>query len=455
MNKILLLIAFSFLAFNISCKKNTTSSQNTAPIASFSINPTSGTTATTFVFDASSCSDNEDATSALEVRWDWNNDGTRDTDYSTTKTATHQYNTTGIYTIKLEVKDSEGLTNTATMTVSILLQSIIVTFPDANFEALIRESLNIPIGDIMNTDLITINTLSGSDKGITNISGIEYCTNLENLYLEKNSISEISALSSLIKLKILKLYNNFAIINISVLENLIDLEQLFLTGNLITDLTPISGLNNLTVLLIGGNPLDDISIVSNLTQLQALYLGNSHIGNISALSNLTNLKTLDLNDTQITDLTPLTGLINLERLWVSSNNLSDIYTLASLTNLKFLHIANTNTISISDLTGLVNLTSLYIFNNQIVDISPLSGLINLTNVNMWGNQIVNISPLSGLTNLESVNINENIVTDILPLVNNTGIDNGDSIWLENNPLSEASINTYIPQLEARGVTVTY
>ena len=74
---------------------------------------------------------------------------------------------------------------------------------------------------------------------------------------------------------------------------------------------------------------------------------------------------------------------------------------------------------------------------------------------MFGNQIVGISALQGLNNLESININDNSVLDILPLVNNTGIDNGDSIWLENNPLSETSINTYIPQLEARGVTVIY
>ena len=99
--------------------------------------------------------------------------------------------------------------------------------------------------------------------------------------------------------------------------------------------------------------------------------------------------------------------------------------------------------------------SLSIFKNQIDDISPLSGLINLTYVSMWDNQIENISPLSGLTNLESVNINQNIVTDILPLVNNSGIDDGDEIRLEDNPLSDTSINTYIPQLEARGVTVIY
>jgi len=30
---------------------------------------------------------------------------------------------------------------------------------------------------------------------------------------------------------------------------------------------------------------------------------------------------------------------------------------------------------------------------------------------------------------------------------------GDEIWLENNLLSDTSMNTYIPQLEARGVVI--
>ena len=119
MNKYLLLIALTMLIFNISCKKNPIPSENTAPTASFSIDPTSGTIQTVFTFDASGSSDNEDATNVLQVRWDWENDGTYDTNYSTTKTATHQYSTVGTYIVKLEVKDSDGLIHTTTKTVSV------------------------------------------------------------------------------------------------------------------------------------------------------------------------------------------------------------------------------------------------------------------------------------------------------------------------------------------------
>jgi len=125
----LLLIALTFLTFNISCKKNPTSSPNTAPIASFAITPSSGgTTSTVFTFNASGSIDNEDATTVLEVRWDWNNDGTYDTNYSTSKTATHQYSLLGTHTVKLEVKDSGELTTTATKTISLSNTAPTATF---------------------------------------------------------------------------------------------------------------------------------------------------------------------------------------------------------------------------------------------------------------------------------------------------------------------------------------
>lgn len=79
--------------------------------------------------------------------------------------------------------------------------------------------------------------------------------------------------------------------------------------------------------------------------------------------------------------------------------------------------------------------------------------MNLQSLSVSTNQIIDISVLSVLANLQIVYIQENLIIDIYPLIQNNGIDNGDIVNLTNNPLSEISINTYIPQLEARGVTV--
>ena len=46
-----------------------------------------------FNFDASAVSDGEDAAGALQVRWDFEDDGVWDTSYSTTKTAFNDFAT--------------------------------------------------------------------------------------------------------------------------------------------------------------------------------------------------------------------------------------------------------------------------------------------------------------------------------------------------------------------------
>ncbi len=112
----ILIVALMTLVF--ACAENNPQSPNVAPTAYFGMNPTSGTSHTVFQFDASGSSDAEDTPSALQVRWDWENDGTSDTEWTATKTASHTYGTTGTWTIKLEVKDTGGLTDATTRTLT-------------------------------------------------------------------------------------------------------------------------------------------------------------------------------------------------------------------------------------------------------------------------------------------------------------------------------------------------
>jgi len=71
------------------------------------------------------------------------------------------------------------------------------------------------------------------------------------------------------------------------------------------------------------------------------------------------------------------------------------------------------------------------------------------------NQISNISPLANLTNLTYLYLGDNQINDISALIDNPGLGGGDEVELGDNLLSEDSINIYMPQLEARGVTVYY
>ena len=47
----------------------------------------------------------------------------------------------------------------------------------------------------------------------------------------------------------------------------------------------------------------------------------------------------------------------------------------------------------------------------------------------------------------------NAISDLLPLMANVGLDSGDKVVVDDNPLSDISINTHIPALSDRGVRV--
>ena len=78
-----------------------------------------------------------------------------------------------------------------------------------------------------------------------------------------------------------------------------------------------------------------------------------------------------------------------------------------------------------------------------------------TELDLDNNSISDISPLAGLTNLEILWLENNSISDISPLVANTGLGNGDVVGVSGNPLDSASINTHIPALQSRGVTVQF
>ena len=90
-----------------------------------------------------------------------------------------------------------------------------------------------------------------------------------------------------------------------------------------------------------------------------------------------------------------------------------------------------------------------LLSNSFSDISPLAGLTKLET--LYHNSISDLSPLAG-SKLETLYLSNNSISDLSPLVANTGLGNGDTIFLFGNPLDDTSISTHIPTLRNRGVT---
>jgi PKD repeat protein len=76
-------------------------------------------TGTNITFDGSGSTDSDtDETAITKYEWQWETGGVWE-DKTTTKTATHTYDTEGIYAVTLRVTDDDGATNTTTKTIVI------------------------------------------------------------------------------------------------------------------------------------------------------------------------------------------------------------------------------------------------------------------------------------------------------------------------------------------------
>ncbi len=294
-----------------------------------------------------------------------------------------------------------------------------LSITDPVLEANIRFTLKKQTDDLTETNFLSIDNIdvwSGlySSLKITDLRGIEHCRNLKELGLSLQSVSDLSPLSNLTGLEKLSVDQNRIISNVIPLKNLINLKYLDISDNQITDIGSLTNLKNLNYFSIIGNPsyhVDDISVVANFKHLTTFAGAFLPKPNLSVFSGLTDLEVFYCSYSKIND---LSGFKNCSKL-----------------------------------------KELYLTANEITDLTPLSNLKELQILWLSGSKIENIFPLQNLEKLISVILDYNLVKDIKPLVDNKGIGKGTTITLRNNPLSDQSINEYIPQLLARGINIIW
>lgn len=229
--------------------------------------------------------------------------------------------------------------------------------------------------------------------------------------------------------------------------------QLDASSRGIADLAGLEQCVNISVLHLEDNDISDIGKLMGLTRLTSLTLDKNDITDISPVAGLTALQSLSLRDNQVSTFEALENLENLEYLLFSNNAVSDLGPISGLNKIFILEGINNNISDISALSGMPMLFYVFLSLNPISDLGPLAGLANLRYVYVEYAAVSDLSPLSGLPFIEKISIRYDQVSDIAPLVANPGLGSGDEVWLENNPLSDTSINSHIPALEARGVTV--
>ncbi len=269
-----------------------------------------------------------------------------------------------------------------------------VNIPDANLRAAIVEALGkAPNARITRDEMTRLTHLEAHNADISDLTGLEFATELQEIRCNNNLISDISPLAGLIRLRVIELRSN-TIRDLSPITDLIALEWLIVTHNLISDLSPIEGLINLRGLAIEDNLISDLSAIAGLIKLDRIWMHENPPVDLAPLAGLTNLRGIHSWGTPIiSDLSPLAKLPKLRELDICGGEISDLSSLEGLTGLKELYLVGNEISDISPLASLKGLTRLSLKHNKVTDVSPLASLSNLMWIELEDNEILDFSPL--------------------------------------------------------------
>ena len=231
---------------------------------------------------------------------------------------------------------------------------------------------------------------------------------------KKNSLSDISAVSSLSDLRWLSI-DHTNCNDLSPIAGLQQLQTLSCNGTKVSDLSPIAGLQQLQILSCDGTQVDDLSPIAGLQQLQTLYCRDRQVSDLSPIAGLQQLQTLDCSYTQVSDLSPIAALHQLQTLHCHNTQVSDLSPIAGLQQLQNLDCGDTQVSDLSAIAGLQQLKTLFCHNTQVSDLSPIAGLQQLQSLYCSGTQVSDLSPIAGLQQLKTLDCRYTQVSDLSPI----------------------------------------
>lgn len=314
----------------------------------------------------------------------------------------------------------QNITKNAISENNVLSADNVYDFSDPGMEKLVRIILNKPTGNITIGDLneitsitiagdnhfcswnttlthgneITVDgTLVGSYGDIVSLEDIKYMPNLSTLMLCNQRISDISPISS---------------------SNIVELS---LHGNSISDLSALSDCLSLRKLSISANPVSDISPLTSLPALSELDLGATDITSIDDCLKMRSLTKLQLEDCRALEDFSALGNMNY-LLYLSIRPCSDetFDMIAELTNLRSLFVWEAACLtSLEQLSKLTELTYLGVDACRLSSLEGVEKFDKLDSLAFRYNYVTDLSPLKKLPSLKYLAINDNPITDLEPI----------------------------------------
>jgi len=363
-----------------------------------------------------------------------------------------------------------------------------VILQDPALHAAVQSALGLAGQPIDAQDLERLTTLLAGGQGISDLSGLEACRNLQQLDLHDNQIVDLSPLADLRSLVALSLNGN-RIVDIAPLVGLLDLTSLALHGNQIADFDALGGLANLNTLSVG-NVVRDLAPLANVPQIERLKLYVRPETDLAPLAQMRHLVFLLLSTGQpmsgriAFDPTVLTSSGNLTSLQLHGYDIPDMEALAdaapNLTELSLQYVGVDNpaafarfdrltTLRLSwlvagpddgdlDLSRLAlpaNLRILVLEGNGIEDLTRFTGLDAITSLGLPRNRITDIAPLGTLENLQGLDLSFNPLSDLSPLLGLSRLRSLDLQGVPFDPSEGSDANAVLRELLDRGVDIIY
>lgn len=218
------------------------------------------------------------------------------------------------------------------------------------------------------------------DQNISDISPLEGLP-IENLYLSANQISDFSAIETLDRLKVLFIVDN----PVSILPDFSKLKQLLrlnLCGNIYENLDFLekSTVGSLDIRNIHVKS-EDFSVLQKMKNLTNLWTAQNQQALYAVLPKLKQLTELGLWDYRENDLSIIKSFPQLEHLFVSGRTLNNLTGIEAAANLRQLHIDGAAITNISIIEKLKFITYFKITGNDIKDYAPLFKCNSLQYVN--------------------------------------------------------------------------
>jgi hypothetical protein len=329
------------------------------------------------------------------------------------------------------IKKKEDLKIFKKMDADVLkLVSVSIKKVNADGVTNLRYVKNLDLSSSLTKTLPTLGRYTRSlnlyDTGVSDITPLRKCKNLEVLNLSHTKVPNLDTLQHLTSLK--KLYAES--VNGLPKPGRAKRGEKIDYAKYVDQFQAIGKLTKLRVLNLSGNNsrTTDISWLASLVDLQELNLSNTCVSDVNVISNMKNLNTLNLsNNRYLNSIDALKDLTKLKE--VNLSHCENDIDVTPIRHVHILHIAGCSEDNIKQIAKFKNLHMLNIAESTITDISPLRKLTKLTHLDISCTDVEDITPLDKCKSLETLNIEGT----------NVDIDELDDVLEECSHLSKVDI----------------